>query len=89
VSVVEVEKVKMCTVVDLPTYAAAFWLPIILFEFFLFVLAFRLAWANHQDIGNWRGAKLLHVILRDNFYYFFLSVTSFYVCLKPSLIFVM
>jgi hypothetical protein len=75
----------MCTVVDLPRFAAAFWLPILLFEFFLFSLAFRLAWANHQDIGNWGGAKLLHVILRDNFYYFFLSVT-FSASLKTSLI---
>lgn len=76
----------MCTVVDLPKFAAAFWLPILLFEFFLFSLAFRLAWGNHQDLGNWRGAKLLHVVLRDNFYYFFLSVTSS-TFLKTSLIF--
>lgn len=59
---------------NFPSYAAAFWLPILVFEIFLFALAFRVAWYNHQQLGNWRGAALLHVVLRDNFNFFFLYV---------------
>jgi hypothetical protein len=64
----------MCTVTHLPTFSAAFWFPILLFELFLFSLAFRVAWYNHKHLGNWRGASLLHIVLRDNFNYFFLCV---------------
>ena len=64
----------MCTVTYLPTFSAAFWFPILLFELFLFSLAFRVAWYNHKHLGNWRGASLLHIVIRDNFNYFFLCV---------------
>ncbi len=64
----------MCTVTHLPIFSAAFWFPILLFELFLFSLAFRVAWYNHKHLGNWRGASLLHIVLRDNFNYFFLCV---------------
>lgn len=70
----EVNSGHMCAVKHFPSYAAAFWLPILVFEFFLFALAFRVAWYNHQQLGNWRGAALLHVVLRDNFNFFFLYV---------------
>jgi len=65
---------QICTVTRFPPYAAAFWLPVLLFEIFLFVLAFRIAWYNHRQLGNWRGARLLHVVLRDNFSFFFVYV---------------
>jgi hypothetical protein len=57
-----------------PDYAAAFWIPVLLFEIFLFVLAFRIAWYNHHQLGSWRAARLLHVVLRDNFSFFVLYV---------------
>jgi len=46
------------------------WLPVLLFEIFLFVLAFRIAWYNHHQLGSWHGARLLHVVLRDSFSFF-------------------
>ena len=64
----------VCTVTRFPAYAAAFWLPVLLFEIFLFVLAFRIAWYNHHQLGSWHGARLLHVVLRDNFSFFVLYV---------------
>ena len=78
----------LCAVKYFPNYAAAFWLPILVFEFFLFALAFRVAWYNHQQLGNWRGATLLHVVLRDNFSFFFVYVQfplSFFQYLFSSL----
>lgn len=68
------ESREICTVVHIPAYAAAFWLPVILFETFLFVLAFRIAWYNHQRLGSWRPARLLYVVLRDNFSFYVLCV---------------
>jgi hypothetical protein len=66
----------ICTVTRFPPYAAAFWLPVLLFEVFLFVLAFRIAWYNHRQLGSWRGARLLHVVLRDNFSFFVVYVLN-------------
>jgi len=68
---------QVCTVSHFPAYAAAFWLPILLFEVFLFVLAFRIAWYNHRQLGSWRGARLLHVVLRDNFSFFVLVFIAY------------
>jgi hypothetical protein len=65
---------QVCTVMHFPVYAPVFWLPVLLFESFLFVLAFRIAWYNHQQLGSWRAARLLYVVLRDNFSFFVLYV---------------
>jgi hypothetical protein len=74
---VTVGSMQACTVTRFPPYAAAFWLPVLLFEIFLFVLAFRIAWYNHHQLGSWRAARLLHVVLRDNFSFFVLYVILF------------
>ena len=60
----------MCNPTYLPPYAFLFWVPVIVFETFLFSLALRIAYRNYEDIGNWRGAALLHIVLRDNFIFF-------------------
>jgi len=60
----------MCSPTYLPRYAFLFWVPIIVFESFLFSLALRIAYRNYLEIGNWRGACLLFVVLRDNFAFF-------------------
>jgi hypothetical protein len=67
---VTLKTTKMCNPTYLPPYAFLFWVPVIVFETFLFSLALRIAYQNYQDIGNWRGAALLHIVLRDNFIFF-------------------
>lgn len=62
--------VHMCTRIAAPPYIFLFWVPILIFECLLFVLSLRIAYRNCLEIGNWRGASLLHVLLRDNFGHF-------------------
>ncbi|KAF8164992.1 hypothetical protein B0H34DRAFT_793428 [Crassisporium funariophilum] len=70
VSPYTLESVRMCNPTFLPKFAFLFWVPVIAFETFLFALAFRMAYQNWLEIGNWRGASLLHIVLRDNFQFF-------------------
>ena len=65
---------QMCNPTYLPPFAFIFWVPIIVFETFLFSLALRIAYNNFQDIGTWRGISLVHIILRDNFIFFVMYV---------------
>ncbi|KDR83370.1 hypothetical protein GALMADRAFT_637611 [Galerina marginata CBS 339.88] len=60
----------ICSPTYLPRYAFLFWVPVIVFESFLFSLALRIAYRNYLEIGDWRGASLLFVVLRDNFIFF-------------------
>lgn len=60
----------MCTRIAAPPYIFLFWVPILIFECLLFVLSLRIAYHNCLEVGNWRGASLLHVLLRDNFGHF-------------------
>jgi len=69
----------MCNPTYLPPYAFLFWVPVIVFETFLFSLALRIAYRNYQDIGNWRGAAVLHIILRDNFNFFVYAFVAYIV----------
>ncbi|KIM45832.1 hypothetical protein M413DRAFT_440878 [Hebeloma cylindrosporum] len=70
---------KMCNPTYLPPYAFLFWVPVIVFETFLFSLALRIAYRNYQEIGNWRGAALLHIVLRDNFNFFVCAFVAYIV----------
>jgi len=69
--------VKMCNPTYLPRYAVLFWVPVIVFESLLFSLALRIAYKNYLEIGDWRGASLLYIILRDNFSFFVLAFASY------------
>uniref|UniRef100_A0A8H7XYL0 Uncharacterized protein n=1 Tax=Psilocybe cubensis TaxID=181762 RepID=A0A8H7XYL0_PSICU len=60
----------MCNPTYLPRFAFLFWVPVIVFETFLFSLALRIAYQNYKEIGTWRGASLLYIVLRDNFSFF-------------------
>ncbi|KIK08559.1 hypothetical protein K443DRAFT_562861 [Laccaria amethystina LaAM-08-1] len=62
--------VHMCMRITAPPYIFLFWIPILIFECLLFVLSLRIAYRNCLEVGNWRGASLLHVLLRDNFWHF-------------------
>jgi len=62
--------IRMCNPTYLPHYAFLFWVPIIVFETFLFSLALRMAYHNYLEIGSLLGVSLFHVILRDNFIFF-------------------
>ncbi|PPQ68858.1 hypothetical protein CVT26_001692 [Gymnopilus dilepis] len=65
-----VEAARMCNPTYLPRFAFLFWVPVIVFETFLFILALGIARRNYKEIGNWRGASLLYIVLRDNFFFF-------------------
>jgi hypothetical protein len=64
------ENIRMCNLTYVPRFASLFWVPMIVFETFLFSLALRMAYRNYQDIRRWPGVSLIHVILRDNFIFF-------------------
>lgn len=64
----------MCNPTYLPPFAFLFWVPVIIFETFLFSLALRMAYHNFQEIGSWRGVSMFHIILRDNFIFFVMYV---------------
>jgi hypothetical protein len=66
--------IRMCNSTYLPPFAFLFWVPIVVFETFLFSLALRMAYYNFLEIGSWRGVSLLHVVLRDNFIFFVMYV---------------
>lgn len=68
----------MCNPTYLPPFAFLFWVPIIIFETFLFSLALRMAYHNFQEIGSWRGVSMFHIILRDNFIFFVMYVYLLY-----------
>ncbi|PPQ73592.1 hypothetical protein CVT24_007960 [Panaeolus cyanescens] len=70
---------RVCNPTYLPRFAFLFWVPVICFETFLFVLAFRIAYLNWLEVGDWRGAALLHIVLRDNFQFFFLAFACYIV----------
>jgi len=69
--------IRMCNSTYLPPFAFLFWVPIIVFEAFLFSLALRMAYHNFLEIGSWRGVSLLHVVLRDNFIFFVIAFASY------------
>lgn len=75
----------MCNPTYLPPFAFLFWVPIIVFETFLFSLALRMAYHNFQEIGSWRGISLVHIILRDNFIFFVMYVY----CLSSNPVFML
>jgi len=69
--------IRMCNSTYLPPFAFLFWVPIVVFESFLFSLALRMAYHNFLEIGSWRGVSLLHVVLRDNFIFFVIAFASY------------
>lgn len=72
------DETQMCNPTYLPPFAFLFWVPIVVFETFLFSLALRMAYHNFQEIGSWRGVSLFHIILRDNFIFFVMYVYCLY-----------
>jgi len=74
-----VANTRVCNPTYLPRFAFFFWVPIIIFETFLFSLAFRMAYYNYLEIGSWRGISIFHVILRDNFIFFVFAFASYIV----------
>jgi len=71
------EETRMCNPTYLPPFAFLFWVPVIIFETFLFSLALRMAYHNFQEIGSWRGVSMFHIILRDNFIFFVIAFASY------------
>ncbi|KAF8974606.1 hypothetical protein BDZ97DRAFT_1911773 [Flammula alnicola] len=70
---------SVCNPTYLPRYAFLFWVPVIVFETFLFSLALRIAYQNYLEVGNWGGAWLIQVVLRDNFSFFICAFAAYIV----------
>ncbi|KAF9451442.1 hypothetical protein P691DRAFT_787091 [Macrolepiota fuliginosa MF-IS2] len=66
--------IYQCTFVKLPSYAFAFWLPILVFDSLLFLLAVGVVIKNWRLLSpDWVYQSLIAIVLRDNFGYFFFA----------------
>jgi len=87
----------MCAITHVLPYKYAYWIPVIAFEFLLFVLAFRIFLGDILEIRQlrqWGKVSLLNLLSRDSMIYFFVYAPVFFagrttiygVCLYSALI---
>jgi hypothetical protein len=75
----------ICAIAHVLSYKYAYWIPVMAFEFLLFVLASRVFYrdlAENRQMRPWGRVSLLTLLLRDNIVYFFVYASICCFCIR-------
>ncbi|KII95799.1 hypothetical protein PLICRDRAFT_34750 [Plicaturopsis crispa FD-325 SS-3] len=72
--------VHICSFTKVPHFVYGFWIAVIAFETVLFSLALWVAIQHVWQVGTWSASHILHVLLRDSFSYFLVTLAGYIAC---------